>query len=69
MDVYSTIFRVQHYIVAIFGNNIEYCVRIGYKSLKNIYLPLVDNREQVKWKFVSTRISMKLNILHYADTF
>jgi hypothetical protein len=59
----------QHDIVSILENNIEYGVKIDYKSLKNIYLPLVDNREQVKWKFISTRISEKLNILHYAATF
>ena len=59
----------QHDIVSILENNIEYGVKIDYKSLKKLYLPLVDNREQVKWKFVSTRISEKLNILHYADTF
>ena len=59
----------QHDIVSILENNIGYGVKIDYKSLKKLYLPLVDNREQVKWKFVSTRISEKLNILHYADTF
>jgi len=42
----------QHDIVSILENNIEYGVKIDYKSLKKLYLPLVDNREQVKWKFL-----------------